>query len=56
MGYVFARRVYDLATTICAKTFIAYIAVIVTAPDVLAADVFRAGIFRRVRKIAKSDH
>ena len=56
MGYVFARRVYDLATTICAKTFIAYIAVIVTAPDVLAADVFRTGIFRRVRKIAKSDH
>jgi hypothetical protein len=37
-------RVYDLATTACAKTFVPYIAVTVPAPNFLVADVFGIGI------------
>jgi hypothetical protein len=37
-------RVYVSATTICAKTFITYIAVTVQTPNVVAADVFATGI------------
>jgi len=36
-------RVYDSATTVCAKTFIIYVTMTVTAPN--AADVFGTGIF-----------
>ena len=38
-------RVCDSATTICANTFTAYITVILSVADVLAADV--SGIFHR---------
>jgi hypothetical protein len=38
-------RVYDVATTTCAKTFFTYIIVIVPAANVLAADVIGFGIF-----------
>ena len=39
-------RVYDLATTKCAKAFISYIRATVSAPTVLAANVFGTGILR----------
>jgi hypothetical protein len=38
-------RAYDSAATVCVKTFIYYMRVIIPAPDVLAADVFGTGIF-----------
>jgi hypothetical protein len=38
-------RVYDTATTICAKAFITYIIETMSAANVLAADVFGTGIF-----------
>jgi len=38
-------RVYDSATTICAKAFITYNRVIVLTPNALAADVFGTAIF-----------
>jgi hypothetical protein len=40
-------RMYDAATTTCAKEFITYIIVTVPAANVLAADVFWYGIFER---------
>jgi hypothetical protein len=39
------ERVYDAATTICAKTFIIHIRQTVLAPIVLAANLFGTGIF-----------
>jgi len=38
-------RVYDSATTNCAKAFITYNRVTVPTTNVLAADVFDTGIF-----------
>lgn len=38
-------KLYDSATTMRAKEFIAYFMVTVSAADILAADVFVAGIF-----------
>jgi hypothetical protein len=38
-------RVYDSATTICAKTFITFITVSVLALNILVADVLGTGIF-----------
>jgi hypothetical protein len=38
-------RVYNLATTTCAKAFMTYIRVAVPAPNVIAVYVFGTGIF-----------
>ena len=45
IGWVFARPVYDSATTICARTVISDIRLTVPDPNVLPADVFGTGIF-----------
>lgn len=44
MGFRLAR-VYDSATTNCAKEFVIYIRVTVLARDILATDVSGTGIF-----------
>jgi hypothetical protein len=45
MGWEFAlERVFDSATTVCAKAFIIYVRLPVPAPNVLAAIVFGTGI------------
>jgi hypothetical protein len=42
-------RVYDSATTVCAKAFITYMKVAVPVTNVLVADVFGTGTFHSHR-------
>jgi len=47
MGWTFEWQEYDSATTICEKTFITCIRVIVPAPNVPVVDVFGTGNFHQ---------